>query len=118
MPSEAQIANDRSAAVAGLDAETAVPLASAQDRDWSSQHAINLRLTIPMPFGPFYLVILGGRERRSNTRRVRERVRHRLWTIGNFLVFLAIGTVAGFAALGLLQMFGRYALDAAGLASF
>lgn len=100
------------------EAETDIIQAVTQDRNWSSQHPINLRLSIPLPFGTYYLVIIGGKERRSNARRAQERVRHRLWTIGNFLVFLTLGTLAGLATLGLLQILGRYALDAAGVASF
>ena len=110
------ISKTDAAAEPGADDATAQQV--SHDRSWSSEHSVNLRLTLPIPFGPFYLVILGGRERRSPERRVQERSRHRLLTIGNFLVFLSLGTVAGLAILGLMQLLSRYALDAAGLASF
>ena len=51
------------------EAETDVAQAVTQERNWSSQHPINLRLSIPLPFGTYYLVILGGKERRSTARR-------------------------------------------------
>ncbi len=73
---------------------------------------------MPSPFGRFYLIFLGGRERRSTERRVEERRRHPLVTAGNLLFFLACGVVAGLATLGLIQLLGRYVLEQAGLASF
>lgn len=116
MPSETPIAASDTAAAADLD--SAADQATDQVHGWTGKHPINVRLTVPFPFGSFYLVILGGRERRSQERRHRERGRHPLWTIGNFLFFLTVGTLAGLATLGLLQLLGRYLLDATGVASF
>jgi hypothetical protein len=48
---------------------------------------VNVRLSIPLPFGRVYVTLLAGREKRSNERLSRERAEHALWTMGNVLFF-------------------------------
>lgn len=99
-------------------AEEAVEQRSAGERAWSKGHAVNVRLSLPSPFGRFYLVVIGGRERRSTERRAAERRQHPLVTAGNLLFFLACGAVAGLTTLGLIQLLGRVLLEASGMATF
>ena len=69
-------------------------------------HPFDIRLRIWTPFGPRYLVLLGGREHRPSDRRREERKRHPLWTLYNVLVgtvitviLLLVGNLALAAAL-------------------
>ncbi|MFZ1027537.1 MAG: hypothetical protein WAN66_15120 [Limnoraphis robusta] len=62
---------------------------------WQNNHAVNLRLTVPIPGLKFYLVLLAGRERRSGQRNQLERHKHRLWTPLNILVMaITLGSFA------------------------
>mgnify|MGYP007073249329 FL=1 len=74
-----------------LQAQNAA-LDKALDANNPTRHVINLRVTL---FGLVYLVILAGRERRGNARRVAERRKHPLSTPGN------IAALSGLAVLGL-----------------
>jgi hypothetical protein len=58
-------------------------------REWSGDHGINIRLTIPLIVTKYYLTIVAGKERRGPERQAEERKKHPIWTIGN-TVFLAI----------------------------
>ena len=71
-------------------------------REWSADHPVNIRLSIPLGFGRYYLTIVGGKERRAPERRAAERLKHPLLTIGNVIVFavvLALGTATGFVVM-------------------
>ncbi len=65
-------------------------------------HPVDLRLSIPLPWRRFYLVLLAGPERRSAERRRGERTKRPLRTLANSVVFAlfllllipaAVGTV-------------------------
>lgn len=87
----------------------------ADDEAWRTRHAINVRITIPLPFSRFYLTVVGGRERRNPDRRADERHKHPLVTKGN-IVFLGImGIITGLAMLALIQFAARFALERAGV---
>jgi len=69
-------------------------------------HKVNVRLSLPSPFGRIYITLLAGREKRNLDRLSRERADHALWTLGNVLffsvasAFLFVLSVTGlFAAL-------------------
>lgn len=58
-------------------------------------HPIDLRFSVPTPFGRFFMTVVAGRERRSAARRAIERERHPLLGRGNLLlVALAMGIFA------------------------
>jgi hypothetical protein len=46
-------------------------------------HRVDIRLSIPVLIGRYYLVLLAGPERRNATRRKDERGRHPFWRWGN-----------------------------------
>ena len=75
---------------AGFTQEQLAALNDALDADSPARHPINLRLTL---FGLAYLVILGGRERRSRARRAVERKQHPLHTPGNIAFMAGVATV-------------------------
>ena len=79
------------------------PAAPARSREWSSAHPINLRLSLPLVFGRYYVTIVAGRERRSAARLAEERKKHPVATAGNLLFLVTIGTVAGLAFLSVIQ---------------
>ncbi|MEZ5931305.1 MAG: hypothetical protein R3F54_05045 [Alphaproteobacteria bacterium] len=62
-------------------------------RDWG-QHPLNLRVTLPLPFGRWYVTLVAGRERRGKERLVSERKKHPLDTLPNVLFLLSIGIVS------------------------
>lgn len=62
---------------------------AAADLRWG-QHPINIRITIPMFFGRFYMVLIAGRERRNSERRKLERLQHPLFTPANTAFFLGL----------------------------
>ncbi|MSP51244.1 MAG: hypothetical protein EXQ91_02445 [Alphaproteobacteria bacterium] len=51
--------------------------AALKDTPWR-EHAVDMRLTLPVPFRPFYLTLVGDPEKRSPERRGNERSRHPL----------------------------------------
>jgi hypothetical protein len=71
---------------------------------WSNTHPVNLRLSIPLLFGRYYLTIVAGRERRSATRRARDRRLHPMLTAGNAIFMFAIGSVCGLALLAAIEL--------------
>ena len=90
---------------------SAVDTADAvQGRDWSRDHAVDLRLSIPLVFGRYYLTIVAGRERRCPRRLAEERRKHPMRTAGNALFLAACGVIVGFALLFLMQTATRLLL--------
>lgn len=68
-------------------------------QDWSN-HSLDLRISFPISKLKFYLVLLGGTERRSKQRLQYERSLHPLWTPINsifLLVALIILSASSFA---------------------
>lgn len=67
------------------------------DRVWIA-HPVDIRLSLPLPFGRYYLTLVAGPERRAEPRLSQERARHPLTTFGNFAFFfvsaLAINAMA------------------------
>ena len=55
-------------------------------KDWSNDHVVNIRITIPFLVDSYYLTLVAGAERRSPERRAEERRKHPLLTIGNVSV--------------------------------
>jgi hypothetical protein len=76
-------------------------------RAWG-EHPINLRMTI---LGHYYVAFVAGKERRSEERRIAERQKHPLDTLGNALLMLVLGSVIGLALYGLQMTLGLWALE-------
>lgn len=73
----------------GLTAEQRDALLSAARELAWSKHATDIRLSIPFIGKRYYLVLLGGEERRDAARLRRERGKHPLATLTN-IVFLGL----------------------------
>ncbi len=81
----------------------AAPESGRRDaRTWAADHPVNIRLSIPLGFGRYYVTILGGKERRGDERLADERRKHPLLKAGNVVVFavvLTLSTVTGIVAM-------------------
>ncbi len=77
---------------------------------WGNDHPVNIRLSLPLPFGRYYVTIVAGKERRSGERMASERKKHPLMKLGNLAVMAACGTICGLAALSMFQLATAYVL--------
>ena len=73
----------------------------------SARHGIDIRVSLPLPGGRRYLVLLMGKERRSPERRRFERLRQPLLTAMNVVTMATFGALVVFFAVGLVQMMLR-----------
>lgn len=73
--------------------------AALQFTQWR-RHPVDLRMTIPLLWKRFYVVLVAGPERRSKQRLKAERSRNPIWTLGN------VGFVLVFICLGILSSLG------------
>ena len=70
--------------------QTMISIAAA-DRPWKT-HPVDIRFTIPLPFGSFYVTLVAGRERRSLARRSVDGRSRPLLRLGNVMfVLTAVG---------------------------
>jgi len=77
--------------------------AAARVDSWI-RHPVDLRLSLPTPFGHLYLAMVAGRERRSTARLAIERNRHPLVGAGNLAmvgISIAVIALAGVAVYGI-----------------
>jgi hypothetical protein len=79
--------------------------ATDRSRNWSKDHDINIRLTIPFIAKKYYVTIIAGTERRSPKRRTEERKKHPLWSIGNVALMAIVGANIWFLLNMLLEVF-------------
>jgi hypothetical protein len=86
----------------------------SQFGDWSKDHTVNIRLSIPLLPDRFYVTLVMGRERRSPQRRAAERQKHPLKTTGNVAFLFVAGTTVGFALFTLVQVVGLSVLSKTG----
>ncbi|MGI9506359.1 MAG: hypothetical protein ACR2RE_25230 [Geminicoccaceae bacterium] len=75
-------------------------------REWSSDHALNIRVSVPLGVGRYYLTLVAGKERRARARLALDRRQNPLDTTGNvaFLAFVATIATAGSVTLFYLAM--------------
>ena len=69
-------------------------LADAARRCGWGRHPTDIRLSIPLLFRRYYLVLLAGQERRSNHRLRQDRNEYPVMTVGNLLFLSAAVTLA------------------------
>lgn len=64
-----------------------------QERDWG-RHPLNLRVSLPTPFGRWYVTLIAGRERRRKERLIEDREKNPLTTMPNLMFLMSTGIVA------------------------
>jgi hypothetical protein len=65
------------------------------------KHPVDMRLSVPVLFNRFYLVILAGPERRSQQRLQTESRKHPIWTTTNTIAIAAASSLLLLSTLGL-----------------
>lgn len=104
------------AAVADSSADSSAPgQVAGHQSAWAGRHPVDLRISIPLGFGRYYLTVVVGRERRDTSRRKDERRKHPLSTVGNLTFLFFLGTVGGMALLALMLFLGSLALEGLGV---
>ncbi len=83
--------------------EDAIRAAARQD-SWK-HHPVDIRLSLPTPFGRFYLALVAGRECRSAARLATERKRQPLASAGNLAMLSALIALPALAGLALYGIF-------------
>ncbi len=92
------------------DNASASPRKAPGGEPWGNDHPVNIRLSIPLLFGRYYVTVVAGKERRSGERQASERKKHPLMKLGNIVVMAACGTVCGLVALSMFQLATAYVL--------
>ena len=68
--------------------QTAALRVALTEKPWRD-HSVDLRVSVPIPYRPFYLTLVGNPEKRSRDRRLLERLKHPLLKAGNVLFIIA-----------------------------
>lgn len=68
------------------------------------RHGVDIRFSVPAPGGRCYVVVLAGREKRSDERRSLERERHPLWTGLNIITIVSFAIMSFFFVVGLVYI--------------
>lgn len=82
---------------------------------WSNEHPVNLRMSIPLPHGRYYVALVAGKERRSAARRAADARNRPLATWGNLGAVFVLGVISGLAALALIQLVSAYLFQEFGM---
>ena len=90
----------------GVKEETESSVSETPSADWSGRdHSVNIRVSLPLFFGRYYLTIVAGKELRSAERRKEESQKHPLWTAANTTILFTAGfIVGGLAWIGLQNL--------------
>lgn len=75
----------------GLTVEQRTAMSAAFAAEPKAAPPVNIRLSTALPFGPWYMNVFAGRERRGSDRLKRDRAAHPLTAFGNVL-FVAAGS--------------------------
>jgi len=94
----------------GLSAEQAAAIREAARRNRWDRHPVDVRISLPTPFGRYYLTLVGGRERRNEARLAHDRAQHPFATLGNIAFFAGATVLFGFGLLGLFAALIIFAL--------
>ncbi len=88
----------------GLSAEQEAAIRNAARQDTWKEHPVDIRLSLPSPFGRLYLTLVAGRERRSTARLVVERARHPLSGLANLIAITGIGAIVALAGAAIFLL--------------
>ncbi len=77
-------------------------------REWTAEHPLNVRVSIPLFFGRYYLTLVAGKERRARARLASDRRQNPLDTPGNVLFLFLVGVVAAAGSVALIYLLLAY----------
>jgi hypothetical protein len=69
-----------------------------------TRHDVNIRVTLPLPWGRRYVLLCTGKEGRSRERLRLERLLNPLFTVKNVVTLAIIGFLVVFSALNIFMM--------------
>lgn len=70
---------------------------------WTRRHPLDLRVTLPIPGLRFYMVLIGGPERRSKDRLQYGKVLHPIWTPSNIIFMIGFLAALSVCSLPILS---------------
>lgn len=73
-------------------------------REWGSDHSLNIRVSIPLGIGRYYITLVAGKERRARARLAVDRRQNPLDTPGNVFFLAFIVTIATAGSITLLYL--------------
>jgi len=88
----------------GLSTEQEAAIRNAARQDIWVEHPVDIRLSLPSPFGRLYLALVAGRERRSGARLAVECARHPLNRLANLIAIAGIGATVALAGLAIFLL--------------
>ena len=88
----------------GLSAAQEAAIRNAARQDTWIEHPVDIRLSVPSPFGNLYLTLVAGHERRSGARLVVERARHPLSGLANRIAIAGIGATVALAGVAIFLL--------------
>ncbi len=71
-------------------------------RHWGTDHSLNIRVSVPLGIGRYYVTLVAGKERRARARLAVDRRQNPLDTPGNVMFLAFIVTVATAGGITLL----------------
>lgn len=83
-------------------------------REWSSDHSLNIRVSIPLGIGRYYITVVAGKERRARARLALDRRQNPLDTPGNVFFLAFITTIATAGGITLLYLLMAHLFDWSG----
>jgi hypothetical protein len=95
--------------------EGIAPGDQAKAKAWTSEHPVNIRVSLPFFSRRFYLTLVAGHERRPIERLRSERSENPLATRANIIFLGACGVVAGLAVVSIFQMLSVSLLQEIGI---
>ncbi len=89
----------------GLSAEQEAAIRNAARQDTWVEHPVDIRLSLPSPFGGrLYLTLVAGRERRGAARLAAERTRHPLSGLANLIAIAGIAAIVALAGVAIFLL--------------
>lgn len=86
-----------------------------QAKAWTSDHPVNIRVSLPFFGKRFYLTLVAGQERRPVERLRAERAKNPLATRANIIFLGTCGIIAGLAVVAVFQMLSVSLLQEIGI---
>lgn len=77
--------------------------AALQTTQWR-RHPVDIRLTLPLLWKKFYVVLVAGPEQRSQQRRTQDRDKNPVWTLPNLLFIALLMGLGILLSVGIFQL--------------